>query len=352
MGNQTLRATHSEAEFGWPDGDRPGPLDFQHKPPVAVSRAILTSIADQLPAASDPGARLRGLHSSSHPVGAYRLSVAEDVWFVRVTSRLGVPELETAVLDQLKHAGTPVNAPVLTDARLTWDGREHRVDVRPLILGRHFNGSLADLAALAATLGSLHRALEEFPQSGQVRQAAAARHEKLAEAQSMIARAATTGEFEIFGSEAPWAECQVEWLTEMADGFTPFLDRVEGAQCLHGEVHSGNVIFADDGPAILLDFEESVHSFAPPDWDLAFMVHRFCLEDWPDRALLRERLATIEQAYGSPLPPLAAMMRQTAWFSVAKIVALRTFWDIESPAPEHRKFVALERQAREYVGLV
>ena len=137
----------------------------------------------------------------------------------------------------------------------------------------------------------------------------------------------------------------------MAEEFTPLLDRVEGAQCLHGEVHCANVIF-DDGRAVLVDFEESVHTFAPPDWDLAFMVQRFCLEDRPAHAPARERVASMEEAYGSPLPPLAAMMRQTAWFSIAKIVALRSFWDIETPAPEHRKFVALEHQAQEYEGVV
>ena len=351
-GNRSLRATPSGAEFGWPDGDRPGALEFRHEPPVAVSRAVLGSIVDRLPAASDPRPRLQGLHSSSQPVGAYRLSVADDEWFVRVTSRLGDPELEIAVLDWLGRAGTPVNAPVLTDARLSWEGREFRVDVRPLIRGRHFNGSRTDLTALAATLGSLHRAMADFPQRSKVRRAAVARHERFAAAQNLIATAVATGKFKIFGSQASWAECHVEWLAEMAEQFTPFLDRVEGAQCLHGEVHPGNVIFDDDGRAILVDFEESVHTFAPPDWDLAFMVQRFCLEDRPNDALVRQRLASMEEAYGSPLPPLAAMMRQTSWFSIAKIVALRSFWDIETPAPEHRKFVALERQAREYEGVV
>ena len=129
IGNETLRAASSGAEFGWPGGDHPGALEFRHEPPLAVSRAVLASIGKRLPAASDPRARLQGLHSSSQPVGAYRLSVADDAWFVRVTSRLGAPELENAVLDWLKRAGTPVNAPVLTDARMTWEGREFRVDV-------------------------------------------------------------------------------------------------------------------------------------------------------------------------------------------------------------------------------
>ena len=351
VGNRSVRATRSGAEFGWPDGDRPGKLEFRHEPPVAVSRAVLASIVDRLPAASDPRALLRGLHASSQPVGAYRLSVANDEWFVRVTSRLGEPELESAVLDWLRSAGTPVNAPVLTDARLSWAGRELRVDVRPLIQGRHFNGSRTDLTALAATLGSLHRAMADFPKRSEVRRGAVARYEKFAAARELIANAVATRDFKIFGNEASWAGCHVEWLARMAEEFTPFLDRVEGAQCLHGEVHRANVIF-DDGRAVLVDFEESVHTFAPPEWDLAFVVQRFCLEDLPGHAPARRRVASMEEAYGAPLPPLTATMRQTSWFSIAKIVALRSFWGIETPEPEYRKFVSLERQTRKYEGVV
>ena len=265
---------------------------------------------------------------------------------------MGAPELESAVLDWLIGAGIPVNPPMVSDARLSWEGREFRVDVRPLIRGRHFNGSPTDLAALAATLGSVHRAMAGFPQGSEVQRAAVARYEKFAAARELIATAVATKDFEIFGSQASWAECHIKWLAQMAEEFTPFLDRIKGAQCVHGEVHRANVIFDDDGRAVLVDFEESVHTFAPPEWDLAFMVQRFCLEDCPDHATVREALTLVEEVYGSPLPPLAAMMRQTAWFSVAKIVALRTFWDIETPAPEHRKFVALEHQAREYEGVV
>ena len=82
------------------------------------------------------------------------------------------------------------------------------------------------------------------------------------------------------------------------------------------------------------------------------MVQRFCLNDRPTRSVARERARIVEDAYGSPLPPLAAMMRQTAWLSIAKIVALQAFCGIETPASEHEKVLALDCQAREYEGIV
>ena len=343
----------STAEFGWPCGDRPGALKFQHDVPATVSNAILSAVADRLPAASGHGARVRALHRSDQPAGAYRLTVAGEEWFVRVTSRWGNPELEKAIVGYLANAGVSVNAAVMTGTRMRWQDRELRVDARPLIRGRHFDGSGADLRALATALGALDRALAEFPRCREVRDAASTRYEWVAAARDLIAEALSSSRFEIFGEQATWAKRHVGWLKEMVEQFVPDYDTGAEAQCLHGEVHPGNVIFDDEqGSAVLVDFEESVHTFAPPAWDLAFMVQRFCLNDRPTRSVACERVRIVEDAYGSPLPPLAAMMRQTAWLSIAKIVALQAFCDIGTPASEHEKFLALDRQAREYEGIV
>jgi hypothetical protein len=107
-----------------------------------------------------------------------------------------------------------------------------------------------------------------------------------------------------------------------------------------------------DGAAVLVDFEESVHVFGPPAWDLAFLVQRFCLCDDPSPSVGLQRLAVVAEAYGGPLPGLATMMRQAAWFSMATIIDLRMSHGVVTPMDEYDKFVRLARQARAFEGVL
>jgi Ser/Thr protein kinase RdoA (MazF antagonist) len=242
-----------------------------------------------------------------------------------------------------------VNAPVVAGRPLPWKGRTLRVDVRPEITGRHFDGSAADLRSLAGVLAACHAALARFDGSAAVRAAASARYRRLAAVREEIGAAVAGGDLGLFAEQAAWAARHRDWLLEMAGQFTARLDELPGAQCLHGEVHPGNVLFrsGDDG-AVLVDFEESVHVFAPPAWDLAFLVQRFCLGDDPAPGVARRRVSTAADAYAGPWPRLAPMMRQAAWFSVAVIVEARTAYGVITAADEYDKFVRLERQARAF----
>jgi hypothetical protein len=92
--------------------------------------------------------------------------------------------------------------------------------------------------------------------------------------------------------------------------------------------------------------------FAPPAWDLAFLVQRFCLCDDPSPSVALQRLSVVANAYGSPLPSLAGMMRQAAWFTMATIVDLRVSGGVVTPKDEYDKFVRLEGQARSFEGVL
>jgi hypothetical protein len=342
-----------DAEFAWPGGDRPGPLDFDHEPSPAVVAAITRALASAFPAASEPDARLRALRPPTGPVGRYRLATARGAWFVRVSTRWGNPELERAITTDLSACGVSVNPLLVAGRPLQWNDDVLRVDVRPMIAGRHFAGSPGDLERLAATLGACHHALVDSPHTTAVRAAASARYERLAKVRDLLVDALKREAFDLFGEQAVWAARHRDWLGMMAERFEPRLDERPGAQCLHGEVHPGNVLFrADDGAAVLVDFEESVHVFAPPAWDVAFLVQRFCLFDDPAPPLARERLAIVSRAYGARMVDVAGMMRQAAWFSIAAIVDMRLSQGIGTPAGEHDKFVRLERQAQTFEGLL
>lgn len=342
-----------DAEFAWPGGDRPGRPDFEHEPPPAVIGAITRALASAFPAANEPDARLGALRPPTGPAGRYRLATARDAWFVRVSTRWGNPELERAITTDLSMRGVSVNPLLVAGRPLQWNDNVFRVDVRPMIAGRHFASSPSDLQRVAATLGACHRALVDSPSAMSVRAAASARYERLAKIRDLLVDALKGETFELFAEQAAWAMRHRDWLAVMADRFEPRLDERPEAQCLHGEVHPGNVLFrVDDGAAVLVDFEESVHVFAPPAWDVAFLVQRFCLFDDPTPAVARERLAIVSRAYGPRVADLAWMMRQAAWFSVAAILDMHLSQGIVTPPTEYDKFVRLERQSRAFEDLL
>jgi thiamine kinase-like enzyme len=115
-------------------------------------------------------------------------------------------------------------------------------------------------------------------------------------------------------------------------------------------VHPGNVLFDDSGSAVLLDWEEAVHTFAPPAYDLAYFVQRFCLRNEIPDDNREQLLLTVERVYGK-LPPLADIMRQLAWFSIAAIANFGTR-GMTVGLSEYQKFVRLEQKARTLVGVV
>lgn len=343
----------SKAELAWPTGDQPGSLDFRHPVSEEIVEAIEGALEDFLPSADAGNVLFRALTSTEGPVGRYLVSSAAGQCFVRVSSRHGNPPLEKSITDFLLGQGVSVNPLLVAGHQLQWNRSIYRVDVRPLVTGRHFDGSLSDLESLARTLAQCHRALREFPVSNQVRDLAADRCQRLQQIKESIRNALMSGDWQFFREYSRWALMHQDWLHEMVEHIEPDLHTQAGAQCIHGEVHPGNVIFRScDGSPVLVDFEESVHLFAPPEWDLAFLVQRFCLRDSPSLDVLDQRLQRVALGYGGPLPELASVMRQIAWFTLATIVDLRISQGTVSPVQEWDKFVKLERQALQYQGIL
>jgi hypothetical protein len=353
----------SAANGSSPGGDRPGP-QFDYEPPERVATAIKAALARRFPPATRPEARLRALQPADdpdNPQGHYCLVVTEaEKCFVKVSKRLGNPGLEQSITDYLADRGVSVNRVLVAGAPLPWNGSALRVDVRPWIDGGHFDGSPRDLESICSTLSAGHRALRDCPDADAVREEARNRNERLAAICDRIATALKNDALHEFADSASWtseyaswAETHRDWLVAMTEHFDPHLDRWPGAQCLHGQIHRYNVLFrSGDGAAVLVDFEDSVHVFAPAAWDLAYLVQRFCLDDDPSLSVARDRYSIIAKAYGTSVPGLTEMMRQTAWLSVAAILERHVSHDVVTPLAEYSKFVRLERQTRIYESVL
>lgn len=314
--------------MAWASGDRPGALVFVHAPPPHVTAFIAAHLGlGQI--------SLAALAPVDGPVGRYRLMTGEGDRFLRVSARLGAPAMEKDLTDWLVGQNVPVN-PILAVSTADWQGETLRLDQRPFLAGRHFNGASDDLVSLGTTLAHCHQALATFPQAGQVRLAAEGWNRNIDRARLRLA----AGDFT--GLPAQWAARRREWLLKAGANLRPDWHCRAGAQVVHGEVHVANVMFDAAGTAVLVDFEESVHAFAPPVWDMVYGVQRFCLADDPDPAGLRQRLSQFAQGYGA-LPKLGPAMREAAWYVIAQIAHLGGR-GIETPESECEKFVRLEGQ--------
>lgn len=137
--------------------------------------------------------------------------------------------------------------------------------------GRHTNFDPADAEALGRTLGLVHRALGSFPRRDDVKRDTALVVGELNDVREKILSGSLAGVPDV-------------WRASLSISARRY-DRSFGggtAQCGHGDVTPGNVLFDDSGDAILADFEVSAFTYRPPVFDLASAVLRFCLSA-PDR---------------------------------------------------------------------
>lgn len=329
-----------QAELAWPEGDRPA-HDFTLSP---ASWEALDLIKEEvIPSFGCSKWSAFSITPQKDITGRFRLDADYKKYFLRITSRIGHPVLEKKICDYLFENKGSVN-PVLSTRIIKWKGQDLRLDIRPYLLGEHFSGELLQLESLGQELSKIHEALRSFPLSSEVQKIASARFRHYSD----VLKRVFSGSQELEIVLRPYSGWIVEnrgWLQMMADNFEPAFDLMSEAQCVHGEIHAGNVIFEEEEHrAVILDFEESVHVFAPVSWDLAFAVQRFILRDNPSKSEIEIRLSAFEKGYGKEMPPLSDMMRQIAWFTMAVVFDLLINHSIMTPITELNKFVQFERQ--------
>ncbi|WP_254431072.1 phosphotransferase [Magnetospirillum sp. LM-5] len=336
--------------YAWETSDCPGRITFATEPAADLAAAVIQAVRPVLPV---EGAQLRALSpaaAAGTAIGGYALTGPEGRWFLRVTSHIGTPALEKALVDGLQAAGVPVNPILAAGIPLVWHGHELRLDIRPLVQARHFDGSDGDLVALGRAMAAAHRALADTVVAPSVHRLAATRNDRLLGHRDRLAgMMCEPGEFPRLGFPPGWAERNRDWLRRWCAEYRPDWHQQPGAQCLHGEIHQGNVLYDGAGTAMLVDFEESTDVFAPPVWDLAYAVQRFCLFDQPEREVFLVRLGHLTAGYGKPIDGLGDGMRQIAYHCMATLLDLFIERGLSSPESEFDKFVQLEGRAARLV---
>ena len=323
-------------EYGWPGGDRVGDISFKHPVNREISDKIIACVHSTLECTCP----IMGLHPSKEAAGSYKLGDK----FIRVSSRCEGFDLEKDILRYLKEDGVPVNEIFAGNFIFEWKGVDYRVDIRPFLQGHHFQGDNEELALLSKTLRILHHSLMNFTREDEVQsnQKALALHQD--DIVQLTNSSLKNNDYGMFYERAPWIQKRKEWLLEVINDYSPHFQERDLAQCIHGQVHPGNVIFNNE-KATLLDLETAARIYAPPSWDLAYFVQRFCMYDGTSPSMLANRLEVVQEGYGEKLPPLTRIMRDASIFSIISAIGYRLKDGVLVPESEFEKFHHMERQA-------
>ena len=142
------------------------------------------------------------------------------------------------------------------------------------VVGRFAEATTRDLDAIGRAIARLHASLAELPDSALIRTESQARAAMLRNRANQIVVAAAT----------PRLQCLRDLLQEN-HGLLALLDGHAGNQPIHGDLVYANVLFPDDGAEpLILDFEDTLISWLPPEFDLALAIERFAFLPAADEA--------------------------------------------------------------------
>lgn len=338
------------AELAWETGDRPAEApEFTVKVPDETLLQLIEALPDGLlPVTSCKDIQVSAMFQPRGLVGRYRLDYkGSDSIFIRVTKRIGEPELESAVIRHLLVNGVNVNPLLLCGhPAINPDDKERlRIDASHIIPdAKHFSGQLSEMEMLGDTLSKLHHALSKFPLADVVKQNSTNRFNRLVKISDHLKNDPIDAANKLTPFSS-WIISNSSWINEVSHEISPLsMSKSDDAQCVHGEPHPANVLFTDN-KAVLIDFEESVHLHVSPGWDMAFAVQRFIYADHIKKKSRKNMLAALCNGYGKEVfDPLA--MREVAWTTLLIIFDLWLEYRIITSTKECEKFLLLEKQAR------
>jgi thiamine kinase-like enzyme len=121
-----------------------------------------------------------------------------------------------------------------------------------------------------------------------------------------------------------------------------FLSTLEGGQMIHGDLNGGNIIFKNrNKQPIFIDFEDSISTWLPPLYDVAFVIQRLVLRD---RVLNRvELVKSFFDGYLSQ-NKLNGLSKNGALYTMLKMISIRSLLLISTATPNGESFYGLEEQ--------
>jgi len=334
----------------WPSGDSPGDLAFNNEVPIFQKEIIRNEIIHTINIEFDDNLKLHSLKKYENLANVYCLSTPDKNYLIKITNRDIFLKLQKDLISYAKSNGASVSD-IINFGYFIHNDTKYTIIISKFIDGRHYNNSTDDLFIIAKSLKKIHKSLKFYKNKKSILKNAINLSKRLQKVIEKLKLDLHKKNFSIFCENQNWVQKNYDWLDEMANCFSPNFYDNQKAQCLHGEIHPANVIIDKENNPVFIDFEESVHVYAPVEWDLSYLVQRFCLRDNPNPLLLRNRLNAVKRGYGL-LPSLSGTMRQISWYCMAMILDLSLNHDIKIPIHEYEKFITLEKQARSLNDIV
>ena len=331
-----------QAELAWPKGDQPGSSEYIRSVPESISSVLKTLLPKDI---QDMVTGIFSITPNVGVTGRYQVSLDNSPpLFLRLTARMGYMQLETDLIRHAFAAGAAV-MPAMRCEAVTVKECELRLDLRRFQPGDHPERTLKDTLSIARELKILHQSLRSFGGAVEVKDHALKRFARFQKISEQIAE----GEISISLPKAlhDWFYKEVQWLQGFAAHVIQPIDMIEdeNSQCVHGEPTPANTLLTTDR-AFFIDFEESVHIFATPLWDIAYLVQRNLLVNDADVATIGGWLEAVQQECGYSCQGVFEYMQGIAWSLLMMIIDFAEH-QIETPVGECVKFKQLAIQAEE-----
>jgi hypothetical protein len=340
---------NKKLEFGWPNGNECGVIKFNKVINAGWCSLVINKFKDSFAELNkNDNFEITSLHDTKEISGSYKIQTTSNCWFMRISSRIGFAELEKTITNYANKMGCDLN-PIISTLEFEWNDENYRADIRPYIDGRHYNNTLSDIEAVARSLSKIHSTFKDIPSKNDVCQNQMRISKNHGDIINKISIALDLNDFSLFLNYEKWACTNRNWLKKLVKSYTPNFYEYKGAQVLHGQPHTGNVVFQQDsGKAILVDTETCAYVYAPPEFDLAYFVQRFILNDNLKDIDIKKRLYAVEKGYSLPLKPLSNMMQQLSWYSIVSAFHFLLTENVSIPLEELNKFVQLEYKATQF----
>tara|TARA_X000001036_G_scaffold439842_1_gene492620 strand:- start:3203 stop:4222 length:1020 start_codon:yes stop_codon:yes gene_type:complete len=279
-----------EMEFGWLNNHTNIEKKFKYSVDSSIKNAILSALKDKLTFSVKD---IKLLFPSQSPSGSYRLISNDQEYFMRISSRIGDYCLEKQLVEHLKKDNVSINDIIIGGIRLDWEGSRFRIDIREFLNGSYYQNENSKLISLLKEINAFHKSINNFSYKEKIKDNQLKITMGKRDLIDTILNCIDTNEYDIFNEHSSWVFSHQDWIGELLNNHNPNLLEMPDAQCIHGQIHPGNVIFAEN-KVVIFDLETSITTYAPWAWDYAWVLQRFCLDYGLENAKLVDKLEIIE----------------------------------------------------------
>ncbi len=328
-----------EAEYAWPDASVPGKLEFVYPVSETQKKIIFDTLEKEANLQELKSASLSALQPVNGLVGKYQLTLHNEHYFVSVSERKRGFDEEKQVIDYLLENEMQLSNYYVIGLSFLNSNTNFYLSINKFLPGEHFGGGIDQLRQLCIAVKQCHRLLKKYPGASRISQNTLRRINLLLDSEKLL-----RDELMKDGRNMNSAMMDIMNASDLSEL------EASHAQVVHGEIHRGNVIFIDN-QAVLIDFEECVHSYFSPLWDVAYLFQRFCLFDWPNEHQYKERLSVIKSYFDLDESCLFHYMR----LAIKLIILVAHYNDVigsyRTPLREYDKFIKLYAQIDYYQGV-